>query len=338
MSGTSPVASPAAQPWVCQFPMYYPHGYDHERARHLAALVAEAYLAFESDDPAKRPPPEGYDEVHRIEGGYTAQTIGDWLLLAWWYLKFRKVEKAPAHFGVVARKGNDVVVVFRGTDSLLDVLSDTHSSQVLFYDALRRKKKEAAPGATAPGAAAPADVFEAETPAEAEATQRWKDARLEMGVWDIYKTLRKDVLAAVERCWAPGRRLFVTGHSLGAGLAIAAVPDIIRNTRFRGEQRPDVYTFAGPRVVNREFALAMLQENITCYRVVHTEDIVPTLPSPVPQRWLEGLMKGRWFYSHVGTPVNFALLYPPCEGECTDKLNHKLDTYIEAMKTAPAGI
>jgi hypothetical protein len=317
---SSPSSAPSRAALTSQFDMYYPPGYDPRRAHELAALVNEAYGTCEragSNVPASVHL-EGYRYIKSISGGYKP-SFRDWFMLLVFTVRARRFPVNRPYFGFVARHGDDVVLVFRGTDSEDDVLSDLHMGQVLFYDHLRRRKP------------APSTEFEPESAAEAEATERWKDARLEQGVWDIYRSLRDQVVDAVDSCWAPGRRLFVTGHSLGAVLAIAAVPDLIRNTRFRGDQRPLLYTFAGPRAVNREFALAMRQEQITCYRVVHTEDIVPTAPGPIPARWLEWLMHGMWYYAHVGTPVAFTLVQEP-GAVGTYGMNHELTTYMGVLQ------
>jgi hypothetical protein len=314
-----PTAAPPVPAPTSQFQMYYPPGYDPGRAYELAALVSEAYDTCErvgSDVPASVHL-EGYRYIKSISGGYWP-SVRDWIILLVYTIRTKRLPVNRPYFGFVAQRGDDVVLVFRGTDSEGDVLSDIHMGQVLFYDTLRRRKP------------APSTELEPESAAEAEATGRWKDARLEQGVWDIYKSLREQVIEAVDSCWAPGRRLFVTGHSLGAVLAIAALPDLIRNTRFRGDQRPDLYTFAGPRAVNREFALAMLHEKINCFRVVHTEDIVPTAPGPIPAKWLEWFMHGMWYYTHVGTPVAFTLVYPPGVVG-TNGMNHELATYISVL-------
>jgi triacylglycerol lipase len=288
-----------------QFPMYYPPGYDQERARELAALCNEAYTAFEYHDAGPAPSPVGYDDVTSFVGGFTADSIWEKLLLVIHAIQQKRLIRYPEYFGFVARRGNDVFLVFRGTDSLLDAIADIHTDQLLLPDA--------------------------QLPCSASGSApHWTGARVEHGVVEIYESLRASVLEAVNRLYSPDRRLFVTGHSLGAGLAIASLPDLLRNSKFTDAQRPTLYTFAGPRVVNREFALAMREDDIPCFRVVHTEDIVPTMPSPIPVKWLEQMMKGSWYYSHVGTPVDFTRAFLPTD-RCTIRTNHELKTYIEAL-------
>jgi hypothetical protein len=290
-----------------QFPMYYPPRYDADRARQLAALSAASYAAFEAEQKkATWTPPAGYDEVKLFHGGYKPESIGDWIALLWAKVRMKYDSIYPEIFGFVARRGGDVFLVFRGTDSLLDLLGDLHMDQVLL----------------------PEDMLPQPTPGDD--ASHWTGARLEHGVFDMYRTVRDEMLAEVNAMYARDRRLFVTGHSLGAGLAVAALPDLLRNTLFTGAQRPQAYTFAGPRVSNREFALALRGSEVPVFRVVHVEDVVPTMPGMVPLGFLDKLMKGHWYYAHVGTPVNFARAYRP-DDECTIQTNHALATYIAAL-------
>jgi Lipase (class 3) len=92
--------------------------------------------------------------------------------------------------------------------------------------------------------------------------------------------------AALEVCWpeiantlsraASGLRLFVLGHSLGAALAALCAARAKRELSLTAE---GVYTFGMPRVGTPQFARAynaLLGEQT--YRLVHGEDIVPTVP------------------------------------------------------------
>jgi len=78
----------------------------------------------------------------------------------------------------------------------------------------------------------------------------------------------------------PERKIFVTGHSLGAGLAIlfAARYTLCEHTA-RPEALHGIYTFAGPRIGDKAFAVAynnVLKDKT--FRIVNHGDFVPTLP------------------------------------------------------------
>jgi triacylglycerol lipase len=82
--------------------------------------------------------------------------------------------------------------------------------------------------------------------------------------------------AAIERCMQDGRPLFVSGHSLGAAIALATAD------RARGEKglhAAQVFVFGAPRVGRVDFvARYNATFGPTTYRFVHGNDIVPTVP------------------------------------------------------------
>jgi hypothetical protein len=91
---------------------------------------------------------------------------------------------------------------------------------------------------------------------------------------------------ALESCWpgitdtlrrvGSGVRLFVLGHSLGAALAVLCAARARRELSLAAE---GVYTFGMPRVGTPAFARAFNQVlGERTYRLVHGEDIVPTVP------------------------------------------------------------
>jgi triacylglycerol lipase len=111
------------------------------------------------------------------------------------------------------------------------------------------------------------------------------------GFLAVYKTLRDSVKASLEAACQGCDWLLVTGHSLGAALALLAAPDIAKN--ILPGRAPYLLTFAGPRT--GLFRFHRFFDNLipTCYRVVATGDIVPDVPLFVPP----------FFYKHVGKEV-----------------------------------
>ena len=85
----------------------------------------------------------------------------------------------------------------------------------------------------------------------------------------------------------PDYNLFVTGHSLGAALAVLNICDIVVNTPIKNAK---MYNFAGPRVGNAAFATTFEKyigtnccntnslSNCCSWRVVNINDEVPKLP------------------------------------------------------------
>jgi hypothetical protein len=73
--------------------------------------------------------------------------------------------------------------------------------------------------------------------------------------------------------------IFVTGHSLGAGLATLAALHIKKIAELKAA-RPSIqlYTFASPRVGDEVFASHF--NNIQCFRVINSEDLIQAVPLP----------------------------------------------------------
>ena len=86
--------------------------------------------------------------------------------------------------------------------------------------------------------------------------------------------LRSTILSALGHLSYTPTALYVSGHSLGAGLSTLCVPDVARNSQ-----------------------LGKL--GIPTFRIANTEDLVPDEPPAVSE----------WYYEHVGTPVSFTAQY-----------------------------
>ena len=89
------------------------------------------------------------------------------------------------------------------------------------------------------------------------------------GFWSAYLEIRADVLAT--------KPDFVTGHSLGAALAIIAAADL----QLHGWQLAGVYAFEPPKV-STDNALAMLLQPLSPKLYKNGNDIVPEMPLTLP--------------------------------------------------------
>lgn len=125
------------------------------------------------------------------------------------------------------------------------------------------------------------------------------------------------------------RALFITGHSLGAAMCTLTLPDVVYNLAPPTLKGIALYNFASPRVGDPTFASSMnnaLPKRIPAvlFRVVNTEDAVPTLPPAVSFN----------YYEHVGTPVSFTAQYLSLDG------NHSMENcyaYAIDHPNAPQG-
>ena len=189
---------------------------------------------------------------------------------------------APVLFGFVAQKGTDLYVVIRGTKTPLEWLDDFTASPIAF----------------------------------APSGQNW--GQITKGFSLIYSDLGPQIIAALNTYKNGGGSLnsiFVTGHSLGAALAHVAAAGI--NAQF-GVQ-PISYTYSGPRAGDSVFAAKYASAQLTAWRMVNTEDIVPTVPpaavqmtapnmgmhglTPIPQALSSFVLLHAIGYNHVGYPI-----------------------------------
>ena len=109
------------------------------------------------------------------------------------------------------------------------------------------------------------------------------------GFQEVYQLIRANIAANLRAATAGCDQILITGHSLGAALAVLAGPDVAQamppNTI-----EPRLLTFAGPKVGLSDFAAKFNALIESCFRVVNFLDIVPFLP-PAP-------------YVHVGAQIS----------------------------------
>ncbi|RZT12244.1 lipase (class 3) [Mycobacterium sp. BK558] len=111
-----------------------------------------------------------------------------------------------------------------------------------------------------------------------------------MGWMGLYETMRANLARSLPVACTGCDRLIVTGHSLGAALAVLAAPDIAKNMSV---PEPALTTFGGPRTGLADFATPFNLLIDSCFRVVNLFDIVPHLPLALP-----GLP-----FTHVGMEI-----------------------------------
>ncbi|KAL5561795.1 hypothetical protein UlMin_031542 [Ulmus minor] len=186
-----------------------------------------------------------------------------------------------------------------------------------------------------------------------------EDVKVESGFLDLYTdkdekcrfckySAREQIVAEVKRLieMYPNEELSVTitGHSLGAALAILSAYDIAEtgiNVTAEGRVVPvSVLSFSGPRVGNVRFKERLEWLGVKVLRVVNVHDVVPKAPGflcnervpSIVMKLTEGLP---WSYSHVGVELeldhkNSPFLKPVNDPVCAHNLEahlHLLDGY-----------
>lgn len=171
--------------------MYFPRGYRKSRAVELGQLVVKAYEQYECHKSnATWSPGEGYSLVREIvlgNDGRSNDALPDFIE---GLLGHRKDRKAP--IGFVARKRDAVYVVFRGTQTPSEWISNMNA--VL---------KPYAYGGS---------------------------GNVHGGFAELYGSIREIVMEALGT-QGKRRKIYIAGHSLGAAIATLSVGDIGKDDR-----------------------------------------------------------------------------------------------------------
>ena len=88
------------------------------------------------------------------------------------------------------------------------------------------------------------------------------------GFYKGYESLYHDIHAQLDKLRLP---IYVTGHSLGGALATVCVMNYPSTDRIAA-----CYTYGAPRVCDLEGVIRFYK--VPLYRIVHSDDVVPTLP------------------------------------------------------------
>ena len=179
-------------------------------------------------------------------------------------------------------------------------------------------------------------------------------AMVECGFLSLYKTrgaqvpsLAESVIQEIQRLTEiyKGETLSitVTGHSLGAALALL-VADELSTCDF--EVPPlAVFSFGGPRVGNKGFADRIKQNNVKVLRIVNSQDVITRVPGMFVSEELERkirntkmggvlnvLDKMPWSYSHVGTELRVDTKHSPYLKPNADvACCHDLEAYLHLV-------
>lgn len=97
---------------------------------------------------------------------------------------------------------------------------------------------------------------------------------------DDLDPIQKVIEDTLGKC-KPESEVFVAGHSLGAALATLAAAHVNYLSHF--SQPPTLYTFASPRVGNKQFSQYVENQLKASYRVINSEDIIAAIPLASPR-------------------------------------------------------
>ncbi|NJL91948.1 MAG: lipase family protein [Coleofasciculaceae cyanobacterium SM2_1_6] len=139
--------------------------------------------------------------------------------------------------------------------------------------------------------------------------------RAHRGFVNIYADLVRQTREIAQNL-DPRKPCYISGHSLGAAIATLAAVDIAITVPALSPQLR-LYTYAGPRVGNADFANGHSRLIPNHYRIINLADLVPIVPSTM---LLENIT-----YVHCGQEWSFL-------AQNGDLLpNHVVSTYSEAI-------
>ncbi|WMV40203.1 hypothetical protein MTR67_033588 [Solanum verrucosum] len=203
----------------------------------------------------------------------------------------------------------------------------------------------------------PAETTETtEIESESESESSEGQAKVECGFLSLFQTAGVNVPSLAESVVNEVQRLIeqykgeslsitVTGHSLGAALALLVADEVSTCT-------PDappvaVFSFGGPRVGNRSFADRLNSKNVKVLRIVNNQDVITRVPGMFVSEELDkklresGFVSGMlnvldksmpWAYAHVGTELRVdtrmsPFLKPDADVACC----HDLEAYLHLV-------
>ncbi|KAD4178285.1 hypothetical protein R6Q59_021861 [Mikania micrantha] len=180
--------------------------------------------------------------------------------------------------------------------------------------------------------------------------------KVECGFLSLYRTTRAHVPSLAEQVVEEIQRLIklykgetlsitVTGHSLGAALALLVADDL--STCAENMPPIAVYTFGGPRVGNQAFSNRLSSQNVKVLRIVNSQDLITRVPGMFVSEELDRRLRESnvanevlnmldnnmpWAYTHVGTELRVdtrssPYLKPNADVACC----HDLEAYLHLV-------
>lgn len=157
----------------------------------------------------------------------------------------------------------------------------------------------------------------------------------------LQELVRQEVKKIVESYPNEPLSLTITGHSLGAALAILSAYDIA--TSFDHAPMVTVVSFGGPRVGNENFRCQLEQSGTKILRIVNSDDVITRVPGfvaavndDVAEAKLPGWLQRRvedmqWVYADVGQELRVSSRESPYLDKLDPATCHDLKTYLHLV-------
>ncbi|KAI4315211.1 hypothetical protein L6164_028044 [Bauhinia variegata] len=188
---------------------------------------------------------------------------------------------------------------------------------------------------------------------EGSAQERKAKAKVECGFMSLYKTrgayvpsLSESVIEEIKRLMEAYKgetlSITVTGHSLGAALALLVADEI--STCIEQVPAVAVFSFGGPRVGNKAFGERITNQKVKVLRIVNSQDVITRIPGMFLSEEVEqklrksrvggmlNMLEKDLAYSHVGEELRVdtkmsPFLKPDADMAC----NHDLEAYLHLV-------
>lgn len=160
-------------------------------------------------------------------------------------------------FGFILESDQEIIIAFRGTSSTTNWISDAIATQIKF-------------------------------------TYVQQECLTHKGFTDIYASARDEIMAVLARL-SSAKKLYITGHSLGAALATLCAIDAAANSSFTA---PHLFNYGSPRVGDPAFAKAFASYVSSSFRIANLFDIVTYAP---PTVYKVPKKNTKYYYRHIET-------------------------------------
>lgn len=157
-----------------------------------------------------------------------------------------------------------------------------------------------------------------------------------------YNSVRRQVEAALIRFVDPHARVYITGHSLGGGLAPLAAHQLAGLLTSLGVAREEIvlYSFAGPRALDPQRAQELGSRVPHHFAVVNKDDLVTHVPTSLPGIPYEHIPRMRVLYPRramvpeAGADYAAAVL-PPLTPGVAAHYQHEYMSRLQGILPAP---
>ncbi|KAF7826404.1 phospholipase A(1) DAD1, chloroplastic-like [Senna tora] len=163
----------------------------------------------------------------------------------------------------------------------------------------------------------------------------------------LREMIRDEIKKIIQSYGEEPLSLTITGHSLGAALAILSAYDIAANFK-HAPMMVTVVSFGGPRVGNESFRCRLEQSGTKILRIVNSDDVITKVPGFVARSddvaengaahvgslpgWLQRRVEDmRWVYADVGQELRLSSRESPYLKNLDLATCHDLNTYLQLV-------